>query len=143
MANAEVRMYLDHVRLVVEQATEAALAAIAFQMEAEVKVQIRNNGQVDTGFMLNSVYATTKRDGDSYDAAEAEARAAADRAGEPRAMAPRRTLPGDAAAGVIVGAEYAVYQEAAQSFLYAGAQRVAGYTAGVTAEAVYREQVGD
>ena len=56
MADAEVKMRLDHVKVVVAGATRHALAAIALQMEGRTKVNIQENGQIDTGFMLNSTF---------------------------------------------------------------------------------------
>jgi len=137
VADAEVKMYLDHVKVVVRGATHEALVAIAHQIEAETKVKIQENEQIDTGFMLNSTYVATN-EGSGY----GQARAAAQARNPDAKMAPEHRLSEDAVA-VVVGAEYAIWQEARKSFLYAGAERVAGTTAGMTAERVYKRVVHD
>jgi hypothetical protein len=53
-------------------------------------------------------------------------------------MAPEPGLPDDAAAGVVVGANYAIYQEAANPFLYPAAERAAREFDG-EAERIFRE----
>jgi hypothetical protein len=59
-------------------------------------------------------------------------------------MAPEQRLPGDKTtrAAVVAGANYSIYQEAAQSFLFAGADAVKTDIGG-TVERVYREKVHD
>ena len=59
-----------------------------------------------------------------------------------RSLAPEQRLPRDATAGVVVGANYAIYQEVRKSFLYKAAEKVAR-EAGGTLEAKYRELVHD
>lgn len=130
-------MYLDHVKVLIDGATADALAAAAFELERLTKLKILANGQVDTRFMLNSVYTVT-RQGGSY----GEAAAAAQSANPEARMGPQATLTGDAGAAVVVGAGYAIYQEVRQSFLYASAEVLAGQVGGKL-EAVYREAVRD
>src|SRR3990170_51005 len=60
MADAEVRMYLDRVKVVLDGATEMALKALALQISARAKVNIVENNQVDTGVMLNWVFTLSK-----------------------------------------------------------------------------------
>lgn len=108
-------------------ATEEALRQLALQIEAQTKVNIRDNDQVDTGFMMNSVYTVTEK-GSGYGEAKASAEGqATNRAGEhvdhSEDMGPEPPL-GDATAAVAVGALYAIYQEAKRSFLYAALQEV-------------------
>jgi hypothetical protein len=135
--DADVKLYLDHVKVVVEQATVKALVALAMQIEGQAKICIVENDQVDTGFMLNSVY-TIERSGSGYGAATSAALAR----NQDARMAPEERLPGDAAAGVIVGAEYAVFQEVRNSFLHRAAEQVARQAGGIC-EPVYREAVHD
>lgn len=130
--DADVTMYLDHVKVVIDEATEQALAAVAFQIEGEAKVRAR----VDTGFMRNAVYVVT-RDGDDYEQRGMEARAV-NPTGE---MASRAALA-DADAAVVAGAEYSIYVEQRYPFLYPAAELVVGQ-AGGTAERVYQERVKD
>jgi hypothetical protein len=57
-------------------------------------------------------------------------------------MAPEERLPSGVAAAVVVGANYAIYQEVQQSFLYAGAEEAAREAGGIC-EKVFREEVHD
>jgi len=139
----EVRMYLDHVKVMVEEATEEVLKQLAFRITERAQIKIRENDQIDTGFMVNSVYPIWK-DGSGYEAAASEAeshnvRKTGEIVGGIR-MAPEPQLPEDAAAGVVVGANYAVYQEAAKPFLYPAAEAAAGEFGGL-AEQIYQEEL--
>lgn len=140
--NATVTMRLDHVNVVVKNATNDALAALAFQMEGQTKVNIADNDQIDTGFMMNSVYTITKKDS-SYGAADSTGEYK-NKAGESvkRKLAPEERLPEEAAAGVIVGASYAIYQETQNSFLFKAAEQVARQAGGIC-EPVYRVEIHD
>jgi len=139
---AEVNLKLDHVNVIVKKATEEALAALAFQIEGQTKANISNNDQVDTGFMMNSVYTITRRDS-SYGAAR-QTGEYRNKAGDMvrRKLSPEERLPSDAAAGVIVGAAYAIYQEQRDSFLFKAAEQVAGQAGGIC-EPVFRAEVHD
>jgi hypothetical protein len=141
LPQADVKFYLDHVKVVIEGATDEALSAAAHQIEGAAKVKVTENGQVDTGFMRSAIYTVAKT-GSGYGAAQAEAQGKA--GGQKRAMAPEQRLPGDknTRAAVVAGANYSIYQEAAQSFLFAGADAVKTDIGG-TVERVYREKVHD
>lgn len=132
MTDARVDWYEDEVMLRLEDATDDLLKQAAFQMEAHTKTNIRNNGQVDTGFMMNSVYAIYPDGSDSYDATNASGKYQ-NRSGDSveRNLAPRRTLEDDAGAGVAVGAEYAAYQEQQNSFLYRALEQVQEEVGGI------------
>ena len=73
-------------------------------------MNITANDQIDTGFMLNSVYSVLP-DGDSYTEAVTKARSRAS-----RDMAPKASLDG-ADGAVACGAEYAMSQELRKAFL--------------------------
>jgi hypothetical protein len=141
-ADVEVRFYLDHVKVVVNEATEQVLNALAFRIVEGAQLNIRANDQVDTGFMVNSVYPIFK-DGSGYAAAKDEAEQqttgrdgrTVNHEGD---FAPEPALPSDAAAGVVVGAGYAIYQEVRLPFLYPAAQAAAAEFDG-EAERIYRE----
>jgi len=141
MPQADVKFYLDHVKVVIEGATDEALAAAAHQIEGAAKVKVTENDQVDTGFMRSAIYTVTRK-GSGYGGAQAEAQGKS--GGKKRAMAHEEKLPADknTRAAVVAGANYSIYQEAAQSFLYAGADAEKDNIGG-TVEAVYREQVHD
>ncbi len=136
-------MYLDHVKAAVEGATEEVLKKLAFRIVERTQLNIRENDQIDTGFMVNSVYPVWK-EGSGYEGAANEAEAHNVRkTGEVVKgirMAPEEQLPEDAAAGVVVGANYAIYQEVLNAFLYPAAEAAAAEFGGL-AEQIYREEL--
>jgi hypothetical protein len=133
---AETKFYTDQVKVVIDEATDLLAEEIAFALEGQAKANIVANDQVDTGFMLNSVYAVTRKSS-GYGQAQGEASAR-----NPDAeMAPEVQLSGGAASAVVVGAEYAVHQENRKSFLYKAAETVARQAGGI-AERVGREVLG-
>lgn len=147
MPEVVTHLYLDHVLTVVREASQKALEAVALQSEGRAKVKVRDNDQIDTGFMLNAIYTVTPR-GSGYAAAQSAAEELThsrrtgqdvDHAGD---MAPERTLPEGVAAAVVAGANYSIYQEVRQSFLYAGAAEAAREAEG-TCERVFRKEVHD
>ena len=85
---------------------------LAFQIEGQTKVNIKDNGQINTGFMLNSVYVVEETGGEYLTVEDNER------------LAPEQDLPDDALAGVAVAAEYAIYQEAQNGFLFPAAEKV-------------------
>lgn len=143
----KVKMYQRSVILKVAKATDDGLAALAFQIEGEVKRNITENEQVDTGFMRSSVYTVTKK-GSGHSAAQAGAMSKTFSCKRGRAvshaddMAPARALPSNASAGVIVGANYAIYQEVDRPFLFPAADKVSKMAKG-TLEGVYKKAVKD
>lgn len=127
--DGNINWYENDVVLAVEGATDEMLIRLAFQCEALAKVNIQTNGQIDTGFMLNSVYGIGPG-GDHRSAAEAQAQASAPRslAAMPQ-MEPHR-------AGVHAAAEYAIYQEMANSFLYRALEQLQEVAGGTIQEIV-------
>ena len=55
----------DATRRRVLHAADDAVTALAFQVEGQAKINVRENGQIDTGFMLNSIY-TVAPEGNTY-----------------------------------------------------------------------------
>lgn len=134
---SKVTFYLDKVLFKVNEAAEQSLVAIAHQIEAQAKENIVANDQVDTGFMLNAVYVTAGGES-NYTEAQGAARARNTEA----AMAPEvRVSDGDVA--VVAGANYSIYQEAKQSFLFKAGEQVAGQVAGAIVEKVGRKVLKD
>lgn len=117
MNEGEVHWDKDGVIDQLRQLGREAIARIAFFVEAEAKVNITQNDQIDTGFMLNSVYATTQEE-----SGHAQARTDAKKQNPEGIMADEPPI-GDADALVAVGASYAIYQEAAIPFLFPAVQR--------------------
>lgn len=119
----------------IADATPEMLLAIGLQIEGQAKANIVANGQVDTGFMLNSVYTTDGGNGSTYATAQ---RQASSKSGDAE-MAPQAAPPPGGVA-VAVGADYAIHQETRNSFLYRAAEMVAGGAAEGEIERVAREQ---
>jgi hypothetical protein len=115
---ADTKFYHSQVKALVEQATDRLLAQIVLQGEAHTKANIRENDQIDTGFMLNSVYAVTPGDS-SYDEARANAEAC-----NPEANMSPEIQADQHEAILAVGAEYAIYQEARKSFLWKAVEQL-------------------
>lgn len=130
---AKVDMHLDHVMLRVEDATDEVLHAVALQVEGTSKRNVVQNDQIDTGFMLNSIYSASNEGstfGDTW-------------AGPPGKKARRASLPRLFSAALVhVSAVYAIFQEMMEPFLRPAADEVAGQVKGI-AESVYRVALHD
>ena len=116
-------LYTDHVLLLLDEANEDLLKRLALQGEGYVKVNIQANGQIDTGFMLNSTHAIYPG-GDTYSNTDQTGLYINKEGGlVEREIAPINPVP-DGEAWVVVGAVYAIYQEVKNSFLYRAAQQL-------------------
>lgn len=142
-----INWYGDRVAARVRSAQRQFIRAVALQVEGQTKVNIAANNQVDTGFMLNSVYSVwSGASGDVAVTRYARAFASSDKvvrkalskelrrkarkqwrvmAIAGRMMAPARLPADDMSAIVGVGASYALYQEERHSFLLAAIRTVA------------------
>lgn len=94
------------------------VTALAFQVEGQAKINVRENGQIDTGFMLNSIY-TVAAEGEHLPPGVVNRRHASTKEVAPQ----HRELGGEMSARghmalVVVGAEYGLFQETRNSFLY-------------------------
>jgi len=137
--SGQVNWYGEDVKLRLEDATADLLARAAFQIEAETKVNITSNGQVDTGFMRASVYGIAPKDADEAGGTDyQQAKASANGQNPDAEMARKPSVPDDGAA-VCVGAAYAAYQEAQHPFLYPAINRVQRQMGG-TVEQVARDR---
>lgn len=123
--NGIVDWYGDDVLLQVRDATADGLLAAAFQVEAQAKVNVVANGQVDTGFMLNAIYAAGIDESDY-----AQARGEAEAQNPDASMAAEERPPDDLTVLVAAAAEYAIYQEITNSFLYRALEQVAPQVGG-------------
>jgi len=128
-----IRSYRPAVIATIKNATQDELAKFAFQIETQTKANIQKNNQIDTGFMLNSVYTVAEAGGNTYAATRPTADYTSRKSGAKakRKRAPQRTVPGKASAIVAVGAEYAVHQETKKPFLYPAAEQALAGQAGV------------
>lgn len=124
-AEVKIDWRTDKVRLVVGEAFDQSIGNIALRIEEHTKINIQDapgaNGQglVDTGFMLNSVYAVLKDGFSNYDQTNPSG-SYTNQEGDPveRRIAPRKTLSGGASALVAVGADYAIFQEIKHAFFF-------------------------
>lgn len=108
------------------------VTAMAFQVEGQAKINVRENGQIDTGFMLNSIY-TVAPEGNTY----RQAWSTGDYASTKEGGAEHRELGGEMSARehmalVVVGAEYGLFQETRNSFLYRALDMVSADSPDVT-----------
>lgn len=113
------KWYTKEVSLTLEGATADVLGGAAFQIEAEAKINIRNNRQIDTGFMLNSVWAILPEDADPIPESQDFEQATNDAKAQntDAEMGNKPSIPASgAAAGV--GASYAVYNEMRNPFMW-------------------------
>ncbi len=125
--SSKVDWYADDVIAHFAGLTAEGLEAVAAQIDGQAKLNIRENGQIDTGFMINTVYFSGVS-GSSYDQT-----ARPSSFGDDKAKAPEVDL-GDAEALVAVGADYAIFQEQIDSFLYKALSQVAGQAGGIIEE---------
>ena len=139
--NADVKTYLKEIRVIAKDATAQVLNALALQIEGQTKANIVENNQVDTGFMLNSVYSVTPVGSTYGDTNPSGTELSPINGYVERTIAPEVKVA-DGGAAVAVGADYAVYQEAKQSFLLRAAETVA-QQAGAVCEPVFKEYVRD
>lgn len=135
----------DDLILILEGVAAEALLSSALIVEGAAKQNIVKNDQIDTGFLLNSVYtvAPTKS---NYDEAEASATGKVTAEGKKRVhlvgkrksrkknkwvnvtgrMLPQEPLPNENTALVAVGAEYGIFQELKNSFLFKALENESG-----------------
>lgn len=125
MAANGVTWYGDKILAEVQVAKNAIIDEIAFQIEAETKRNIIENNQVDTGFMLNSVYTVTSG-GSTFSQARSSAKAQ-----NPKALMGTEATAPEGGAVVAVGAEYAIHQETRRAFLYPAGESVARQAGGI------------
>jgi hypothetical protein len=145
MAKPRIRSYRPAVVATIKNATDEELAKFAFQIEAQTKVNIQRNNQIDTGFMLNSVYTVAAAGGSTYPATQPTGNYTSRATGRnaKRKRARQRGIPGKSSAIVAVGAEYAVYQEIKKPFLYPAATQTLAGRAGVELTSNIKKKVRD
>ena len=113
-----VRWYGRQFQALLDGAEERILRKAAFQCEAHAKVNIAANDQIDTGFMMNTAYVATPRE-DTYGQTKADGEYAGAKTGQAKHVekAPKRSVSG-AKAIVAFAANYAIFQELSQPFLF-------------------------
>jgi hypothetical protein len=142
MAEVQVKLYLDEMMTKVNDATEALLSKLALRTEERTKMNIRTNGQIDTGFMVNSIYTITSKGSGYANAASAVNNTHSSKTGREvdhsKDMADAATLDEPLSSAVVVGANYAVFNEARKAFLYPAASD-ASREFGLEAVATFKE----
>ena len=144
MSKVKVDMHLDHVMMRVDGATDEVLHALALQVEGVTKRNIVSNNQVDTGFMLNSVYSASEK-GSTFGETWGKGTYLGKKSGAMKAVdkAPKLRLPNlFSAAAVHVSAAYAIFQEMMDPFLRPAAEEVAGQAKGIV-ESRYKRALHD
>lgn len=101
-----------------DEQIEDALLEAAFFVEGQAKQNIVANDQIDTAFMLNSVYSVSRSGGGSFGQTRSSGRYKGREDKSSRGQSVERSrLPtykiigSNPAAAVVAGAEYAIYQE--------------------------------
>lgn len=123
---AKVNWNSSRVKIAIKEPTRKLLLAHGFQVEAQTKVNITNNGQIDTGFMRNSTYVSGAGES-TYGRTDPTGTYTSEKTGNAvkRAIAPERQGDADTVF-VVVGADYAIHNEVRQSFLYIAVEQVVG-----------------
>lgn len=111
-----------------KEAMDHVLRVAAFRATEIAQSNVRGNGQIDTGFMINAIYPIWSK-GSGFEQARLEASAhttsrdgsVVDHSGD---MSPEEPLLSGASSAVVAGAVYSIYQEAQKPFLYPAAEQV-------------------
>jgi hypothetical protein len=127
-----VKWYEQDVLLRVENASAEFLLALGFQVEAEAKVR----APVDTGFLRNSSYVNGAGQNTFVPRHETLTSKKTGQTAEHETVGSAQSAEDGVAVGF--GADYAVYVEAEQPFLYPALQSVAQQANGII-EAVGRK----
>lgn len=140
MANSRVAWYGKEVMVVVNHATPRALYAIALQIEGQAKLNIQDNGQIDTGFMLNTTYAFADGVDTGYQGDLPGYYPNKDGYDVWRDRVDEAPAPPPGGAGVHCAAEYAIYQEMTKSFLYKALEQIVPKAEGI-AGSLFQEEI--
>lgn len=115
MAKVEVDFFKERVLLRATAATQEGLIALALRVEERAKIKIVQNDQVDTGAMLNGIYAAWLGSS-NYESAASVALSKTVTGEVVNEVAPPAT---DQPWALVAGAmEYTIWQEYQRPFLY-------------------------
>lgn len=119
--------YGDRMRHEIQADLDRALTACALQIEAQAKVNITDNGQIDTGFLRSSGYTIAPGE-NNFNRVDPAGMYTSPATGtsvrRDRAPSPVQPARGEAVVGF--AADYAAHQETVNSYLYRAAENVAG-----------------
>jgi hypothetical protein len=123
--STRVNWYGDQLSAEIAGDANRVLLALAHQIEGQTKVNITDNGQVETGFLRSSIYVSGGGES-SYSSVQASGNYPSSKSGEsvPREIAPA-IQPEQDTVIVAAGAAYAIHQELRNSFLYRALEQVA------------------
>ena len=113
-----VNWYRNRVVAKLKNSDEKILDQLAFQTLGQARINIRENRQIDTGFMTNSGFVVSAQR-NTYLQSLASATARAD-----RPMAEQPSVNTKIESAVAFGAHYSIFQEMRRSFLYQAVQDV-------------------
>ena len=121
----KIDWYDEEVLLIIEELTAEALEVTAYDVASLARQNIVNKDLIDTGFMMNSTYAKGAFNSRYNDAVQAQGM-------NPKAeIFPDVNLESDTEAIVAVAAEYGLYVEMKQPYLYPalveGSHRAGGH----------------
>lgn len=118
-----LKWYASNVKTIIRKQTAQGLDRVALRIRSQVRRNITGNDQIDTKFLWNSVYVATP---EKHTDVPPDGEYLSTKTGK---MVKRQSseivLPSEGAF-VGVAADYAVYVELQQSFLFAGVETVQG-----------------
>ncbi len=117
----EVKLRLDHIRLRVAEGVHQSTKAVALDIEGRAKVNIQQNDQIDTGFMLNSGYSGWEG-GSNHGSIWGSGRYRSPKTGSTALHEAAGPAIVEKGAFVHFAALYAIWQELKNSFLYRAAE---------------------
>lgn len=142
----EVKSYLEQIITQVEDANDEAVKLMALRIQERTQMNIRQNNQIDTGFMVNSVYVVLPGESTYRDAAKTAELMTVNREGDQvdhsGDVAPEVRLESDAKGAVACAANYAIFQEQRNAFLAPAAEQAAAELGGEVAK-VFRDMIQD
>jgi hypothetical protein len=127
----EIDWFGDEVAFKIKGATDESIRAAAFWIESESRQNIQRNGQIDTSFMINSGYVRTEKE-TTYGSTQTSG-SYTNKEGEnvERDRAPEIQLPKGQTALVAFGANYTLWQELIQPFLFPALESAKRVTGGI------------
>ena len=143
MSDAQVNWYKHRVTAALEKATDQILDQLAMQTLGQARINIRENRQIDTGFMTNSGYViSAKRDEHDKTWPTGEYPQNPEHhggtAGVSHAVrAEKVQVDTSEQSAVAFAAHYAIYQEMRKGFLFPAMVDVIKYFGGIVRKAEF------
>jgi len=128
-SDVQVNWYGERVILRVKGASREILSRLALQGSQFAVENIQANNQIDTGFMMGSVYSVAPGSGTSPTWPSGEYLDKSGKTVTREGGAPVGAGPDESAFGCV--AEYAIHQEMANSFLYRALEQLVSDSGGI------------